>query len=306
MRTQATDGDYRIHDPAARADPGVGDRVHRRRRAGRGHADRHPAAQAAPVAARSAAGRGRRLQGDRRSDVSARRAKLVCTIGPATVDRVDELVAAGMDVARVNFSHGTPEAHARAAHAVRAAAAAAVERSPSSSTCRARRSGSATSTADAATLAAGRRVRCCVRERRAAGDRRRRPRLLRRARRRRAAGRPHPARRWRGRAARRREPMTMVETEVVRGGTIRSHAGVNVPAERLSGPRLTERDRARRPARRRSSAPTTSPSRSCDAPSDVAELRELARARRSGRSSPRSRRAPRSTTSTPSATRPMR
>ncbi|MBA2632894.1 MAG: hypothetical protein H0U86_07855, partial [Chloroflexi bacterium] len=35
-----------------------------------------------------------------------------------------------------------------------------------------------------------------------------------------------------------------VETEVVRGGLIRSHAGVNVPAERLSVPGLTEQDRA--------------------------------------------------------------
>ena len=47
--------------------------------------------------------------------------KLVCTIGPASVDRIDELVAAGMDVARINFSHGTPAEHAAAVAAVRAA-----------------------------------------------------------------------------------------------------------------------------------------------------------------------------------------
>ena len=35
-----------------------------------------------------------------------RRTKLVCTLGPATQDRIDELVGAGMDVARLNFSHG--------------------------------------------------------------------------------------------------------------------------------------------------------------------------------------------------------
>lgn len=34
-----------------------------------------------------------------------RATKLVCTIGPASLDRVAELVAAGMDVARLNFSH---------------------------------------------------------------------------------------------------------------------------------------------------------------------------------------------------------
>jgi pyruvate kinase len=50
-----------------------------------------------------------------------RRTKLVCTIGPASQDRVDQLVAAGMDVARLNFSHGTDEDHQRAAVAVRAA-----------------------------------------------------------------------------------------------------------------------------------------------------------------------------------------
>jgi pyruvate kinase len=51
--------------------------------------------------------------------ISARRTKIVCTIGPASSSRevLDRLVAAGMDVARLNFSHGT---HAEHAHAVRA------------------------------------------------------------------------------------------------------------------------------------------------------------------------------------------
>ena len=44
-----------------------------------------------------------------------RRTKLVCTIGPASAERVTELASAGMDVARVNFSHGTRAEHARAA-----------------------------------------------------------------------------------------------------------------------------------------------------------------------------------------------
>ncbi|MGI8929021.1 MAG: pyruvate kinase, partial [Candidatus Limnocylindrales bacterium] len=50
------------------------------------------------------------------------RTKLVCTIGPASADRIGELVAAGMDVARINFSHGTPDDHRAYVHAVRAAA----------------------------------------------------------------------------------------------------------------------------------------------------------------------------------------
>src|SRR5690606_5802045 len=54
-----------------------------------------------------------------------RRTKLVCTIGPASVARVAALVGAGMDVARLNFSHGTAATRARAGAAVRTAAAEA-------------------------------------------------------------------------------------------------------------------------------------------------------------------------------------
>ncbi|WP_156758207.1 pyruvate kinase [Actinokineospora pegani] len=43
----------------------------------------------------------------------SRRAKIVCTMGPATAtaEKVRELVAAGMDVARMNFSHGAHSDH---------------------------------------------------------------------------------------------------------------------------------------------------------------------------------------------------
>jgi pyruvate kinase len=52
-----------------------------------------------------------------------RRAKIVCTLGPATSspERVRELVAAGMDVARLNFSHGSHADHERAYLRVREA-----------------------------------------------------------------------------------------------------------------------------------------------------------------------------------------
>jgi pyruvate kinase len=45
-----------------------------------------------------------------------RRAKIVCTLGPATgsYEAVRALVYAGMDVARLNFSHGTPAQHRQA------------------------------------------------------------------------------------------------------------------------------------------------------------------------------------------------
>ncbi|MBA3419372.1 MAG: pyruvate kinase, partial [Geodermatophilaceae bacterium] len=52
-----------------------------------------------------------------------RRAKIVCTLGPATStpEMVQALVDAGMDVARLNFSHGTHDHHARAYDMVRQA-----------------------------------------------------------------------------------------------------------------------------------------------------------------------------------------
>ncbi len=42
-----------------------------------------------------------------------RRAKIVCTIGPVSRDCLGDLIEAGMDVARLNFSHGTHAEHAR-------------------------------------------------------------------------------------------------------------------------------------------------------------------------------------------------
>ncbi len=53
-----------------------------------------------------------------------RRAKIVCTLGPAThsAEGIRALVYAGMDVARLNFSHGTHAQHAEAYRWVREAA----------------------------------------------------------------------------------------------------------------------------------------------------------------------------------------
>ena len=52
---------------------------------------------------------------------AARRTKIVATLGPATAtpERIRALVAGGMDVARLNFSHGTHDEHAERARAVR-------------------------------------------------------------------------------------------------------------------------------------------------------------------------------------------
>lgn len=57
-------------------------------------------------------------------DVS-RRAKIVCTLGPATAtpEKMRALVDAGMDVARMNFSHGSHGDHKQVYDLIRAAAA---------------------------------------------------------------------------------------------------------------------------------------------------------------------------------------
>jgi pyruvate kinase len=54
-----------------------------------------------------------------------RKTKIVATIGPASAseERLEALMLAGMDVARLNFSHGTHEAHAAAFQSIRAISA---------------------------------------------------------------------------------------------------------------------------------------------------------------------------------------
>ena len=51
------------------------------------------------------------------------RTKIICTIGPATenVDMIKDLIKAGMNVARINFSHGNIEDQKRFIDAVKQA-----------------------------------------------------------------------------------------------------------------------------------------------------------------------------------------
>ncbi|MDA8384522.1 MAG: pyruvate kinase, partial [Betaproteobacteria bacterium] len=53
-----------------------------------------------------------------------RRTKIVATLGPASADPkvIDSMVETGVDVVRLNFSHGTPEEHIQRADTVRSAA----------------------------------------------------------------------------------------------------------------------------------------------------------------------------------------
>jgi len=57
--------------------------------------------------------------------VQSRRAKIICTIGPScsTEPALRNLVQVGMDVARLNFSHGSHQDHARHMHTLRKVAA---------------------------------------------------------------------------------------------------------------------------------------------------------------------------------------
>lgn len=60
------------------------------------------------------------------------RTQIVCTIGPASwsPDVITKLIAHGMDVARLNFSHGTYEEHAKTIATIREQAAKAGKRVP--------------------------------------------------------------------------------------------------------------------------------------------------------------------------------
>ena len=53
-----------------------------------------------------------------------RSTKIVATIGPSSneLDVLERMIRAGMDIARLNFAHGTPEQHAETAGTIRAAA----------------------------------------------------------------------------------------------------------------------------------------------------------------------------------------
>lgn len=169
--------------------------------------------------------------------------KLVCTLGPESGGRVDELVAAGMDVARVNCSHGTHEDHDRLVAAVRAAERRAGRpiavmadlsgpkvrlgaldggemRLEERSTFVLRADGDVPGRSESAPVSYGG----------LAGDLEPGDRVL-------LADGAVELRVVETRAAE-------VVTEVVRGGVVRSRAGVNVPSERLRLPAMGEKDRA--------------------------------------------------------------
>ena len=65
-----------------------------------------------------------------KSKLPSSKTKIVCTIGPASQSQpvLERMICNGMDIARVNLSHGDLDRHAQTIHRVRAAAAAMGER----------------------------------------------------------------------------------------------------------------------------------------------------------------------------------
>jgi pyruvate kinase len=207
-------------------------------------------------------------------DARPRRTKLVCTIGPASLHRTTELVAAGMDVARLNFSHGSPASRAAAAAVVRESAQAAgqpVAILADLAGPKIRLGDVAGGTID---LEAGRPFTLSTRGRgkpgtiagatvsyrRLCADVRAGDRILL------ADG----AAELRVTAVRE----DTVETEIVRGGTVRSRAGVSIPSERVTAPALTAKDRADVPRTRELAADLVAQSFVRNA-EDIKTLREL-------------------------------
>jgi pyruvate kinase len=178
--------------------------------------------------------------------VSAPGAKLVCTLGPATEsgDSVRALAEAGCDVFRVNFSHGDPKDHAKRVQVVRSVCdelgtdLAVIADLPGPKI----RLGELV-TEPLALSAGSRFVLRPGGGGGGAGD----------------AGGASVSYDGLARDVRPGDRILLADgavelivrdaqdddvvTEVVRGGSIRSRAGVNVPAERLGLPAITDRDR---------------------------------------------------------------
>jgi len=173
-----------------------------------------------------------------------RRTRIVCTIGPASRDRVRELLDAGMDIARINLSHGTRRDHEAAAKAVRRAAAQANRGIALLVDLPGPKVRLGVFDGDSAQIRAGLTVSIVRNEGRATASRlttshpglvddlRTGDRVLL------ADGAVELA------VVDAAEAADSVTLDVLRGGTVRSRAGVSVPAERLSLPALTPQDLA--------------------------------------------------------------
>jgi pyruvate kinase len=173
-----------------------------------------------------------------------RKTKIVATLGPATSDPaiIDELVESGMDVARLNFSHGTADEHRKNIELVREAA----ERRDRAVACLQDLSGPKIRTGKivqpgGVKLEAGSRFVVTIND--VAGDADRVSTTYK--------GLPKDVGKGDkivlddGRIALHVESVTDEEivTEVVNGGILKSSKGINIPGVFISTPSLTDKDR---------------------------------------------------------------
>jgi pyruvate kinase len=175
--------------------------------------------------------------------VSPRRAKLVCTLGPASAapEAVRALAEAGTEVFRVNLSHGDAESHGELVRAVRAVADALGRDLAVMADLPGPKIRIGELATEPLVIAAG--VRFVLRAAGPPGDTDGAPTTY--------PGLAHDVRPGdRVLLADGAVELVVREiagedvvTECVRAGSIRSRAGLNVPAERLSLPAITARDR---------------------------------------------------------------
>ena len=170
---------------------------------------------------------------------SKRATKLVCTIGPVSEDLLPDMVGAGMDVARVNLSHGSRLDHERMVKGVRDAAAQVGRPVGILVDLSGPKVRLGELEGDEVQLARG--ARFVLRRDDAPGDTSGAPTTYPGL-----AGDLEPGDRvlLADGAVELRvvEAADALVTEVVRGGRVRSGAGVNVPAERLGLPAITQKD----------------------------------------------------------------
>ncbi len=172
-----------------------------------------------------------------------RRAKIVCTLGPAvnTPEKIRELVDAGMDVARLNLSHGSYADHEKVYRMVREASdetghGVGIFADLQGPKIRLGKFADGPVQLERATSSRSPPARCPATRRSASTTYEGLPGDV-------SAGRPDPDRRRQGAPrGRSRSTDTDVLTRVVVGGPVSNNKGINLPGVAVSVPAMSEKD----------------------------------------------------------------